>query len=43
VSGGARGIDESAMIGALAKEGTVIGVLADRFSKRQPPPNTGRR
>ena len=33
VSGGARGIDESAMIGALAKEGTVIGVLADRLLK----------
>ena len=29
VSGGARGVDESAMRGALASEGTVIGVLAD--------------
>ena len=29
VSGGARGIDESAMLGALEREGTVIGVLAD--------------
>ena len=29
VSGGARGIDEAAMLGALEREGTVIGVLAD--------------
>ena len=29
VSGGARGIDQSAMLGALEREGTVIGVLAD--------------
>lgn len=29
VSGGARGVDETAMLGALAAEGTVIGVLAD--------------
>jgi predicted Rossmann fold nucleotide-binding protein DprA/Smf involved in DNA uptake len=29
VSGGARGIDESAMFGALEREGTVVGVLAD--------------
>jgi predicted Rossmann fold nucleotide-binding protein DprA/Smf involved in DNA uptake len=29
VSGGARGIDEAAMQGALAQEGTGIGVLAD--------------
>lgn len=29
VSGGARGIDESAMFGALQREGTVVGVLAD--------------
>jgi len=29
VSGGARGIDEAAMLGALDREGTVIGVLAD--------------
>ena len=29
VSGGARGIDESAMLGALEREGTVVGVLAD--------------
>lgn len=29
VSGGARGVDESAMLGALEAEGTVIGVLAD--------------
>ncbi len=31
ISGGARGIDESAMSGALEKEGTVVGVLADRL------------
>jgi predicted Rossmann fold nucleotide-binding protein DprA/Smf involved in DNA uptake len=29
VSGGARGIDETAMLGALEREGTVVGVLAD--------------
>jgi predicted Rossmann fold nucleotide-binding protein DprA/Smf involved in DNA uptake len=29
VSGGARGIDEGAMLGALEREGTVVGVLAD--------------
>ena len=29
VSGGARGIDEAAMQGSLANEGTTIGVLAD--------------
>jgi predicted Rossmann fold nucleotide-binding protein DprA/Smf involved in DNA uptake len=29
VSGGARGVDEVAMLGALEKEGTVIGILAD--------------
>ncbi|MFY9824169.1 MAG: DNA-processing protein DprA [Thermoanaerobaculia bacterium] len=29
VSGGARGVDETAMLGALAKEGTVVGVLSD--------------
>jgi len=29
VSGGARGVDEAAMLGALAREGTVIGILAD--------------
>ena len=29
VSGGARGIDESAMLGALEREGTAVGVLAD--------------
>ena len=33
VSGGARGIDESAMLGALEHEGTVIGVLADSLLK----------
>lgn len=29
VSGGARGVDQSAMIGALARQGTAVGVLAD--------------
>jgi predicted Rossmann fold nucleotide-binding protein DprA/Smf involved in DNA uptake len=29
VSGGARGVDEASMLGALEAEGTVIGVLAD--------------
>lgn len=29
VSGGARGVDETAMLGALDSEGTAIGVLAD--------------
>ena len=29
VSGGARGVDQAAMIGALEKEGTAVGVLAD--------------
>ena len=29
VSGGARGVDERAMLGALGSEGTAVGVLAD--------------
>lgn len=29
ISGGARGVDESAMLGALENEGTSVGVLAD--------------
>lgn len=29
VSGGARGVDEAAMLGALGAEGTAVGVLAD--------------
>jgi predicted Rossmann fold nucleotide-binding protein DprA/Smf involved in DNA uptake len=29
VSGGARGVDEAAIAGALAREGTAVGVLAD--------------
>jgi predicted Rossmann fold nucleotide-binding protein DprA/Smf involved in DNA uptake len=29
VSGGARGVDQSAMLGALEREGTAIGVLSD--------------
>lgn len=33
VSGGARGIDQSAMQGALDKEGTVVGVLGDSLLK----------
>ncbi|MBF8269915.1 MAG: putative Rossmann fold nucleotide-binding protein [Gammaproteobacteria bacterium] len=33
VSGGARGVDEAAMLGALENEGTVIGVLADSLLK----------
>ena len=31
VSGGARGVDEAAMLGALSSDGTVIGVLADKL------------
>jgi len=31
VSGGAKGVDEAAMLGALAADGTVIGVLADKL------------
>lgn len=33
VSGGARGVDQSAMLGALEIEGTVVGVLADSLLK----------
>lgn len=33
VSGGARGVDEAAMLGALDAESTVIGVLADSLVK----------
>ena len=29
VSGGARGVDQAAMLGALEREGTAVGVLAD--------------
>jgi len=29
ISGGARGVDETAMLGTLTHEGTVVGVLAD--------------
>ena len=29
ISGGARGVDETAMLGALAREGTAVGILAD--------------
>ncbi|MDG4552372.1 MAG: DNA-processing protein DprA [Candidatus Contendobacter sp.] len=29
ISGGARGVDETAMLGALGREGTAVGVLAD--------------
>lgn len=31
ISGGARGIDQSAMLGALHNEGTAIGVMADNL------------
>jgi predicted Rossmann fold nucleotide-binding protein DprA/Smf involved in DNA uptake len=31
VSGGARGVDEAAMLAALEKDGTVIGVLSDNL------------
>jgi len=34
VSGGARGVDETAMSGALHIEGTVVGVLADSLLRR---------
>lgn len=33
ISGGARGIDQAAMFGAIEAEGTVVGVLADGLSK----------
>lgn len=33
VSGGARGVDQSAMFGALENEGTAIGVMADSLLK----------
>lgn len=33
VSGGAKGVDETAMLGALSIEGTVIGVLGDGLLK----------
>lgn len=33
VSGGARGVDETSMLGALEAEGTVIGVMADSLLK----------
>jgi len=33
VSGGARGIDEAAMLSALENDGTVVGVLADSLFK----------
>lgn len=33
VSGGARGVDETAMLGAMKQGGTVIGVLADSLLK----------
>jgi predicted Rossmann fold nucleotide-binding protein DprA/Smf involved in DNA uptake len=33
ISGGARGIDTSAMAGALENEGTVVGVMADHLLK----------
>jgi predicted Rossmann fold nucleotide-binding protein DprA/Smf involved in DNA uptake len=33
ISGGARGVDEAAMLGSLDAEGTVIGVMADSLLK----------
>ncbi len=33
ISGGARGVDEAAMAGAIAIEGTAVGVLADSLLK----------
>lgn len=33
VSGGARGVDETAMLGALKQDGVVIGVMADSLLK----------
>lgn len=33
ISGGARGVDQSAMMGALDNEGTAIGVMADSLLK----------
>lgn len=33
VSGGARGVDQSAMLGALDGEGTAVGILADSLLK----------
>jgi predicted Rossmann fold nucleotide-binding protein DprA/Smf involved in DNA uptake len=33
VSGGARGVDQTAMLGALDREGTAVGVLADSLLK----------
>lgn len=34
ISGGAKGIDEAAMLGALENDGTCIGVLADKLLQR---------
>jgi len=34
VSGGAKGIDQNSMIGALENDGTCIGILADRLLQR---------
>jgi len=34
ISGGAKGIDENSMLGALSSEGTCIGILADRLLKK---------
>ena len=31
ISGGARGVDEAAMLGSLDSEGTAVGVMADRL------------
>jgi predicted Rossmann fold nucleotide-binding protein DprA/Smf involved in DNA uptake len=34
VSGGAKGIDEASMLGALENDGTCIGILADKLLQR---------
>ncbi len=38
VSGGARGIDQAAMLGALDAEGTAVGILADSLLKSASSP-----
>lgn len=38
VSGGARGVDQAAMLGALEREGTAVGVLADSLLRSSTSP-----
>ncbi len=33
ISGGARGVDDAAMLGAMEKEGTVVGILSDNLMR----------